>query len=91
MNPEGQGGEVEKEGEQEERDEEKQEADSVPATEGLDIVKIAIEEASTSMQEQSGSTAGLNVGSPILQHTTPIQSEVIATFTVYQVYLAFYS
>ena len=81
---------MEKEGEQEERDEEKQEANLVPATEGLDIVKTVIEEASASMQEQSGSAVGLDVGSPSLPHTTPIQFEVIAAFTVYQVYLAFY-
>ena len=73
---EGRGEEVEKEEEREER----QETDSMPAAEGLDIVKTVIEEASTSMQEKSGSIAGLDVESPILPQTTPIQSEVIVIF-----------
>ena len=87
--PEGEGEEVEKDGAQEEGEEEKQETDSVPAAEGLKTVKTVIEEASTSMQEQSGLAAGLDVGSPSLPHITSIQSEVIAALTVYQVYLAF--
>ena len=62
----------------------------MPAAEDPDNVKTIIEEASTSMQEQSCLVAGLDVGSPSLPHITPIQSEVIAAFTVYQVYLAFY-
>ena len=87
--PAGQGDEVEKEGVQEEREEEEQEKDSVPVAEGLDKVTTVVEEASTSMHEQSGLAAVLDVGSPSPQHTTPIQSEVIAILTVYQVYLVF--
>ena len=62
----------------------------MPAAEGLDNVKTVIEEASTSMQEQLGLAVGLDVGSPSLSYITPIQFEVLAAFTVYQVYLAFY-
>ena len=85
--PEGQGDEVEREGKQEEREEGEQEKDLVPAAEGLDNVKTVVEEARTSMHEQSGLAAGLDTGSPTLPHTTPIRSEVISIFTVYQVYL----
>ena len=62
----------------------------MPAVKGLDNVKIVIEEASTSMHEQLGFVAGLDVGSSSPPNTTPIQSEVIAVLTVYQIYLAFF-
>ena len=62
----------------------------MPAAEGLDTVKTVIEEASTSMQEKSGSAAGLDVGSLSFQQT-PIQSEVIIIFNGLLVHLAFIS
>ena len=45
---------MKKEGEQEEREEEKLETDSVPAAEGLNNVKTVIEEASTLVHQQLG-------------------------------------
>ena len=86
---EGQGDEVEKEGVREEREEEEQKKDLVPAAEGLDNVTTIVEEASTSMHKQTGLAADLDAGSPTLPHTTPIRSEVISVLTVYQVYLVY--
>ena len=63
----------------------------MPATEGLENVTRVVEEASTSMHDQTGSTAGLDAGSPTLTQTTPIQSKVMSALEVCQIDLVFYS
>ena len=74
----------EKEDEQEKR-EGKKERDLVPAVEGLeDVIKI------TSMQDQTGSAAGLDVESSNLTQTTPTQAEVMSTFKDLPDKLGFY-
>ena len=63
--------------------------DSVPAVEDLEDVTRFVEEASTSMHDQTGSAAGLDAGSPTLTHTTPIQSKVMFALRVYHIDLVF--
>ena len=59
------------------------------AVEDLEDVTRVIEEANTSMHDQTGSAVGLDVGSPTLTHTTPIQSEVMSALKVCHINLAF--